>query len=398
MESTNQPLRFWWVIGTTVVLSFYLFFLVANVAVMSAMHRNEPARSMTMTTELPQADFARFWFVGKSLETGRDFGAQPSAKSFQINILSRTAGGRIWLYPPTMNLLAMLFAQLPLALSFWVWRVFCWAIAMVLLRYARLPWIVIAAGVLSPAGLHDTLAGQNGTLIGALVVSALMLMDRHPRTAGAIAGMLCIKPQAALIFPFILIQQRRAAFWTCAAVVAGLVGLSFLLEGIKPWIWFITVAQPVSRSLLQAPFAISFPAGGCTVFLMLRSLHASLGWAWAAQLSCSAVAALLIWRLWQRRRENLPAVMAATVSLAVLTTPYGFDYDLTGFAIGMAAMMVSAPMRLKAAFAAFWLASGYIGTLAKISGLLLFPVVAIMAAAMAYTLIDTPKSKTLITA
>ena len=194
-QKDPKPPRFWLILISAAIAILYLIFMASNVSLMIAMHAATHAQVMTATSELPQSDFARFWFVGKSLSMR---GITPSAwfeKSFRIDILSPASGTLVWLYPPTMNLLAMAFAQLPLALSFWVWRVVCWGIAGSLLRFSGLPWIVIVVGVLSPAGLHDTLGGQNGTLIGALAASALLLIDRHPRLGGMIAGILCIKRQ-----------------------------------------------------------------------------------------------------------------------------------------------------------------------------------------------------------
>jgi hypothetical protein len=387
-KTIPQPPRFWLIVISAAIASLYLFFMAGNVVVMTAMHAATHAQVMTATSELPQLDFARFWFVGKSLDMR---GTMPSAwfeKSFRINILSSASGTLVWLYPPTMNLVAMVFAQLPLTLGFWVWRVVCWSIAGFLLRLAGMPWIVIVAGVLSPAGLHDTLDGQNGTLTGALAVSALMLIDRHPRLGGTVAGILCIKPQAALILPLIVLQKRRMAFCACAVTVLALVGLSLLIEGINPWIWFLTVAQPASRRILQTPYSEDFPATGFTVFMMARSLHASLGYAWLIQALCSAAASILVWQLWRRKNCHLVARVAATLSLAVLITPYGFTYDLTGFSIVMAAMLWQAPARIKPVFALLWLASGYTEIVAYLTGLLLFPIAAVIAAALSWYLIE----------
>ncbi len=383
-----QPPRFWLIVISAAIVILYMLFMASNVAVMIEMHAASHSQVMTTTSEMPQSDFARFWFVGKSLDTGD---APPTAwggKNFRIDILSPASGALAWLYPPTMNLLAMVFAKLPLALSFWVWRVTCWGIAGFLLRLAGLPWIVILAGVLSPAALHDTLGGQNGTLTGALAASALLLIDRHPRLGGAIAGILCIKPQAALVFPMVLLQRRWAAFYACAVTVMTLIGLSLVIEGIKPWIWFLTVGRSASRQILQAPFSEVFPAGGCTVFMMARSLHASLDFALLIQGVCSAVASILVWQLWWRREGNLMARVAATLSFAVLITPYGFMYDLTGFSIGMATMVWQAPARIKPLFAVLWLASGYTGTVANLTGLLLFPIAAAVAAMLSWHLIE----------
>ena len=384
-----QPPRFWLIVISAAIVILYLLYLASNVAFMIEMHAASHSQVMTTTSEMPQVDFARFWFVGKSLYMGDAAPSTWSGRGFRIyNILSPASGALAWLYPPTMNLLAMVFAKLPLALSFWVWRVTCWGIAGFLLRLARLPWIVILAGLLSPAALHDTLMGQNGTLTGALAASALLLIDRHPRLGGAIAGILCIKPQAALVFPMVLLQRRWGAFYACAVTVMTLIGLSLVIEGIKPWVWFLTVGRSASRQILQVPFNEVFPVGGCTVFMMARSLHARLDCAWLIQGVCSAVAGILVWRLWRRRQGNLLAKVAVTLSFAVLITPYGFMYDLTGFAIGMAAMMWQAPARTKPVFALLWLASGYTGTLANLTGLLLFPIAATVAATLSWYLIE----------
>jgi hypothetical protein len=192
LKSNPQPPRFWLIAISAVIAVSWLLFVVSDISLISRMHSAAHSQEMTASSELPQSDFARFWFVGKSLSMGAKTPSAWFEKSFRIDILSPASGTRAWLYPPTMNLVAMVFAQLPLALSFWVWRLFCWIIAGFLLRIAGLPWIVIIAGLLSPAGLLDTLGGQNGTLIGALMASALLLIDQHPRIGGTIAGILCI--------------------------------------------------------------------------------------------------------------------------------------------------------------------------------------------------------------
>ncbi len=395
LKSNPQPPRFWLIAISAVIAVSWLLFVVSDISLISRMHSAAHSQEMTASSELPQSDFARFWFVGKSLSMGAKTPSAWFEKSFRIDILSPASGTRAWLYPPTMNLVAMVFAQLPLALSFWVWRLFCWIIAGFLLRIAGLPWIVIIAGLLSPAGLLDTLGGQNGTLIGALMASALLLIDQHPRIGGTIAGILCIKPQSALIFPIILLHRRRTAFCACAIVVMALVGLSLVVLGLKPWIWFLIVSQTASREILQTSFNKWFPAAGCTVFMMIRSLHASLSCAWLIQGLCSAVAAILVWQLWKHKNGNLVAKTAATLSLAVLITPYGFMYDLTGFSIGMAAMLWQAPARIKPVFALLWLASGYTLIIANLTGLLLFPVAALVAAALSWSLVGSTAVKSL---
>ena len=54
-------------------------------------------------------------------------------------------------------------------------------------------------------------AGQNGFLTAALIGGALGLLERRPALAGICLGLLTYKPQFGLLFPFVLIADRR---WT----------------------------------------------------------------------------------------------------------------------------------------------------------------------------------------
>jgi hypothetical protein len=72
--------------------------------------------------------------------------------------------------------------------------------------------------------------------------------------------------------------------------------------------------------------------------------------------------------------------MAATLCLASLISPYGYFYDLVGYSIGMAAVVFRANDRWKPVYALLWLAPGYSGLLAGITGHIFMPV-AIMAGA-----------------
>jgi hypothetical protein len=343
---------------------------------------------MTATQELPQADFARFWYVGKMLcikraaAFGYDIPISPWFKStFQIDILSPAAHPeRIWLYPPTMGLLAMVFSCIPLALSFWCFRFACLLLAALCLRRAGLGWLVIAGGLASPAEIVDTIGGQNGALTSGLLVSALLCFDTNPRFGGALAGLLCIKPQCAFVLPFILLTRRYSkALVSFLLVLCAVICLSILAEGGGAWRWFIAVAEPQSALILNAPLNKILPSG-VTVLMMARSFHASLPLAWALQGVSSAVTAVFIWRQWKTPCNDPISRMALTMCLAVLLTPYGYLYDLVGFSIGMAGMFMKSPAPQKPVFAILWLFIGYAGTLASLTGIIVVPILAAIGA------------------
>jgi hypothetical protein len=372
------------------VAMLYALYLVSSAWLMARMYAPGHAQAMTATTELPQSDFARFWYVGNILLQRRaaSFGIHlpPSpwfSATFQLDILQPgTHPEMIWLYPPTMGLLAMLFAALPLAASFWVWRAASLALAAILLSQAGLEWQVVLVGLASPAEIHDIVGGQNGALMAGLLVGALLLADTRPRLAGVLAGLLCIKPQVAIIVPLVLLHRGRVkALAACACTLATMVALSIAAEGWHSWVWFATVAQPQSTRIMNAPFD-KMTRGGFTVLMMARHLHLSIATAWALQCASSAASALLIWRAWRGPTRDAVARMALTLSLAVFLTPYGFIYDLVGFSVAMAAMCARTQGWQRPCFALLWLAGGYTLSLENMTGQIVMPVAALLAAAL----------------
>jgi len=67
-----------------------------------------------------------------------------------------------------------------------------------------------------------------------------------------------------------------------------------------------------------------------------------------------------------------------------LLVPYGFLYDLVGFAMAMAAMCLRAPGLSKLVYAVLWLFTGYSGVIAPITGHIFMPVAAALGAVMAW--------------
>ncbi len=363
--------------------SLYILYLAATIHLFMAMQATPAPHVMTATQELPQSDFARFWYAGKILfiQSAAHFGYQiepsPWFKStFQADILSPSAPPAIaWLYPPTMGLLAIAFSFAPLGLSYWLWQIGSLVCAGFLLRYAGLPWLVIVAGLGSPAGLHNFIGGQNGALTGGLLVAALLLFDKHPKRGGFVAGLLCIKPQMMFALPAILLRKSRlTALLTCILTAAGIAALSLLIEGWPAWQYFFSVAQPNSMRLLALPFAQKFPVAGVTVFVMARSLHASVAEALCVQAVSAVLSLLLVWQSWRRRAGGDPVPrMALTVCLTLLITPYGYSYDLVAFSIAMAALFARASNLEQAVIALLWLFGGYTITFVNLTGIIIMP-------------------------
>jgi len=373
------------VLAVVCILYFALFERLAV-----DIHDNFASSRLVVT--LVRADYLRFWYVGQRfLEAWPALAESPAllAKQFPLDILGPApASLKAWLYPPTMNLLAMLFALLPMTVSFWAWTVLTMLAAMALLRRAGLGWGAIILGLLSPADMYNFVGGQTGLLMGALLVACLLTVDTRPRFAGLLAGCLSLKPQVGLAFIAVLPGRlRRLLPWAVLSFLIWL-ALSLSLEGPAAWVRFFAVAGPVGTRILDGPLKDASPAWSLSVFMMLRSFGAPGSLAGAGQVISSVVGLALVGYAWRGAARAPVRRMAFTVTVSLLVTPYGFVYDLVGFGIAMAAMGLSATDRRKPVFACLWVIPGYLEALFHASGFVVFPIVAVIAAALCHPFVQ----------
>ncbi|HTQ69916.1 MAG TPA: glycosyltransferase family 87 protein [Acidocella sp.] len=377
------------------VTLIYGFYAAANIDLLW-MNRHD-TELLTATRQLPQADFGLFWCAGNGLaeQAEHRFGVEfPEAfrNICQTDILAANAPVFLaWPYPPTMGLLVTPFSFLPIKFGFWVWRAFCILAAAWVLRLAGLGWRVILLGLASPAAWHDLIGGQDGTLSGGVLVAILLMASRRPVTAGGLAGLLTLKPHLGLP---ILVAVLRSRAWRLAlvavAIAIGLVGLSLLFWGTEGWVWFFGIAQHDEWLTTNMPFKERFPAAGITIYHMARSLGGSNAWAWRLQCVGAAMALTVMWKLWRPGLLAEKPRMICTVCLSILVLPHGFLYDLVGFSVAMALLMIEFEGWVCFAAALLWLWGGYTGTFAKSTGLLLFPLCAVAGALLAWCVRDAP--------
>jgi len=125
---------------------------------------------------------------------------------------------------------------------------------------------------------------------------------------------------------------------------------------------------------------------------MVRSYGLDMHGSMALQLCSTLVSSLALWRLWQIPGRPAIPRMAATLALGVLLVPYGYLYDQVGFSIGMAAMCLAATPARKPVYTALWLFAGHSATIAGLTGHILMPVAAALAAIMAWQEAAAPQT------
>jgi arabinofuranan 3-O-arabinosyltransferase len=141
-----------------------------------------------------------------------------------------------WHYPPPFLFVAAALATLPYLVAALVWLVVTLAAYAVTLGgiLGNRAGVLLALGF--PAALWNVTAEQNGFLTATLIGGTLGLLERHPALAGLCLGLLSYKPQFGLLFPIVLIADRRWLTIVVAALTVGALAMaSWLAFGSASW-------------------------------------------------------------------------------------------------------------------------------------------------------------------
>ncbi len=242
-----------------------------------------------------------------------------------------------WHYPPTFLFAAAALATLPYLIAAVIW------LAATFAAYAA-----ALAGILGgrnglflaigfPAALWNITAGQNGFLTAALIGGTLGLLERQPTLAGICLGLLTYKPHFGLLFPLVLIADRRwRAIVVAAAVAIALAALSWFAFGSASWEAFVHWMPITGRVVLTE--------GGAdwsrlqSLFGLVRAHGGGEAAAWAVQMIGSATLAMGVVLLWRSHAAyDLKAAALAAATLVV--TPYLYMYDLAVLAVAVAFLL-----------------------------------------------------------
>lgn len=325
---------------------------------------------LTLSGQPLGMDFLPLWTAGR-------FAGSHPGQIYDFAAISHAQGWLLpdfnWLRPfanpPTALLLLAPFGALPFwpALAIWVGLglgVFLLAGWRLSERHRVLALVLMG---LSPATVMAALVGQSVLLAAALVVLAIVELERRPRAAGALLALAAaIKPQMALLAPVALIAGGGLEALVSAAVVeAVLVALSAIVFGPARWSEWLA-SLPAFQAVIDgtpglAPGVIS-PAGGAHL-LGLSGPAVAL---WRAVFA--VVGVVIVWRGFAAAKAA-PARLASLAVGTLLATPYAMHYDgvlMAPAAVVIAARDVEAPgwvMRLLALGFVCEAASPYIGFL-----------------------------------
>jgi arabinofuranan 3-O-arabinosyltransferase len=285
-------------------------------------------------------DFVNVWAAGRLALDGQ----APAAYDWTLHRAAEVRavgydfdGYYGWHYPPPAFFFAVALATVPYLVAAIVWLLttlaaYAAAIAGILgLRTG----VLFALGF--PAAIWNVTAGQNGFLTAALIGGTLGLLERHPALAGVCLGLLTYKPQFGLLFPIVLIADRRWPTIAVAALTALLLAaLSWLAFGSASWAAFVHWA-PISNRVLIDQGALDWYRLQ-SVFALVRAHGGGETLAWTTQGVLMLLLAVGLGWLW-KSRSAFELKAAALATGALLATPYLFMYDLVVLAVAVAFLL-----------------------------------------------------------
>lgn len=305
-------------------------------------------------------DYTDMWAAGHLVNTGQQSLLFDLA-GFNAALRAMFGTGfphQVWSYPPPIMLIAVLLARIPLLPGFLLYTICTAMLLWLALRCGGLAKSACWAVLCSPAVAENALTGQNGALLAASLFAGLTMVHRRPLLAGAILGVLVIKPQFAPLVPLCLLAGGH---WRALLAMAGsatvLALASAYLLGIGAWAGFFLHTRPMLTAMLEQPFQ-GLPMQGtfASAFMAARSLGASLRLAYAFQGIVSLACALGAWRLWRTPVRDPILLAAATALLAMVAAPWVHSYDMIPLAAAIVVLVGLSAERsqLLLGFAWFW--------------------------------------------
>jgi len=280
-------------------------------------------------------DFINYWSSAHLATEGRSALAYDLQQFHGIEeaLIGQGITLRIYTYPPVAMLLTWPLAALPFIPALIVWLSLGAAIcASLLSRIAGWPMAVTAV-LGAPAAMMNIHAGQNGFFVAAALAGGFMLLDRRPVLSGVVFGLLCCKPQMALLLPLALLAGGHwRTIGAATATVATMAGVSLLAFGADVWTAFFRQAGLLHQLVDDYSNWWRFMP---TVYAAMRTFGAvavAANWAQGASALAAAAIVIVVWR----GRHSTEIKAATLVVGTFLVTPYAWDYDMvvTVFAAG----------------------------------------------------------------
>lgn len=285
-------------------------------------------------------DFIGFWSAGRATLDGHVAQVYDEHMIFRYHQLAEPGVRFVahWSAPPTFLLIVTALATLPFPVATLTFLTSSAALYFYAARKLLLDARALIFAATLPAAIYHFGNVQTGLLIAGISGLALHWLDKRPRVAGALIGLLSIKPHLALLWPLLLILTGRwRTFFAAALSTIALVGVSTIAFGVDTWVHFFEHLGPMQDLITNQ--RITSPAYA-SLYANLLTIHVPRDTATAAHaLSAIAAVGLAIWIFWKSRDRAVQG--AALCAATLLASPYMFFYDFA--LLGVSAALLGAP-------------------------------------------------------
>lgn len=313
------------------------------------------------TKELPESDFANTWAGGRLALDGRvtDIFDVERYRNWFAERFGPASTAREWSYPPTMLLVGVPLALLPLLTACLFWNFGSIGALWLALRRIPVSRPTVLVTLLSPGVLMSLFFSQTGTASAALFIGGLLLVETRPIFAGVLIGLLTIKPQMGLLIPICLIAGGHGRAFVSASITALIIiAATGLLFGWSVFELYYNHTHPMMVAFMEQPSPERIQMNMISLFLTLRALGASVTTAYAFQITAALGAALTTWFVWRQPIAD-PFDRAMRVGLTgclgLLASPYIHNYDMVVYSFTVALLFERNGWRISSLVLLWWM-------------------------------------------
>lgn len=286
-------------------------------------------------------DFGNYWTAGRLVLSDNSadlFGPQENYFRHMTEAFGMNYPWHNWSYPPHYLLFVWWTGYFSYGVALWLFMI----LTFVPGAYATKAFIgrtdLYVVAMMAPFVAHNFWATQNGFLTTALGLGALAFRSNRPVIAGFLLGMLTIKPQLGLLFPLLLLAERRWTVIASASITTlALFAASLAFYGVDAWKGYISDVLPYQSVIMQRLngtilFMLTSVFGGLRnwgiPFSVAIGLHAALA---------VPVALATVFAFYVVRDDDHRAILLILGTF--LITPYALTYD-TGMVSAAAALLM----------------------------------------------------------
>jgi hypothetical protein len=295
-------------------------------------------------------DFLNLWMYGRALFDGGEparFYDVATYNDALAHMLGPGYPGQNWPNPPTALVVMAPFGLVSYFPALTAWCTVSGLAFYLAGRREVADWRILAIVAVSPAALLCVLSGQSSLLTTAALLAIFAQLDKRPVLAGVLIGLLTVKPQLGILFPFALIASGRwRVFFAAGLTALALFAASIALGGVESWHDYIVKALPLQREVLQDGAGTAMPFHP-TIFMNVRGLIGNHA-AEMIQFAFTFAAVVAVSAAFRCRRDSEPRVLQALFfACTVSASPYMGAYDLLPLTFAAVALVAEEKLDAK---------------------------------------------------